>query len=76
MARRSVRTRAGTSLGDPVRLSLLLHAEVHLRLKALALVRRTTAQALVSDWVEQQTAGVRLPSVGGVGSTDSPGDAA
>jgi hypothetical protein len=76
MARRSVRTRAGTSLGDPVRLSLLLHSEVHLRLKALALVRRTTAQALVSDWVEQQTAGVRLPSIGGAPGAVPDGDAA
>jgi hypothetical protein len=62
----------------PVRISVALDGETHVRLRALVLVRSSSIQDLVSGWIERETASVRLPSVGGGSSQydDPAGDAA
>jgi predicted DNA-binding ribbon-helix-helix protein len=71
MARtRSVRTQGGGSGGAPVRISVTLSEDTWARLRSLALVRRTTATALVEALVVKAVEGVRLPSVRGDGTGD------
>jgi hypothetical protein len=58
------------------RVSIILDSDTHRRLRSLSVVREATIQDLVAGWIAREVAGVRLPSVGGIGSTDSAGDAA
>jgi hypothetical protein len=60
------RTRARTHAGAPVKASVTLPADIHLRLKLLAAMRRTTATEIIADLVEREVASVRLPSVSGL----------
>ena len=65
MSSRRARTRASGGDGAVVKVSVPLSASVHLRLRVLATLRQQPAGDIVAGLIEQATASVRLPSLGG-----------
>jgi hypothetical protein len=58
------------------RVSIILDSDTHRRLRSLSVLREASIQDIVASLIEDAVRQVRLPSVGPLGSTEPPGDAA